>query len=105
MSHETILPDGWKKPVGYSNGVLAAKGRTLFLGGQVAFDADANVVCHGDIVGQVRKVLENLKAVVETAGGRVTDICKLTVFVDDKDDYRKKGREIGAAWIEVFGKQ
>lgn len=104
MSHEIICPDGWAKPVGYSNGILAAKGRLLFLGGQVAFDTDGKLACRGDLVGQVRQTLENLEAVVKKAGGRVEDIVKLTIFVDDKDDYTANSRGIGAAWVDVFGK-
>ena len=38
MKHEIILPDGWPQPRGYSNGILAANGRILFMAGQVGWN-------------------------------------------------------------------
>ena len=89
--HEIIQPEGWATPIGYANGVLAGPGRLLCLGGQVAFDEQGRTVCVGDLVGQMRRTLQNLKTVVETTGGTVEDICKLTIFVQDKDDYIANG--------------
>ena len=101
---EIINPGDWKPPVGYSNAIAARGGRTLYLGGQVAFDEEANVVGAGDLVTQFRKTVENIATVVAAAGGTLQDIVKLTIFVQDRDDYKAKGREIGAIYREHFGK-
>ena len=104
VEREFVNPPEWKKPVGYSNAMATRGGRTLYLGGQVAFDAEANVVGAGDLVAQFAQTIENIATVVRAAGGTLEDIVKLTIFVQDRDDYRAKGREIGAIYREHFGK-
>ena len=53
---------------------------------QTARDKEGTIVCVGDAAGQTRQVLENLKAVVEGAGGRMEDIAKTTVYITNVDD-------------------
>ena len=67
----------------YSHGVIVESSRLLFVAGQTARDAQGNVVCKGDAAGQTRQVLENMKRVVEGAGGRMEDVAKTTVFITD----------------------
>ena len=67
----------------YSHGVIVETGRTLYVAGQTSRDAGGNIVCKGDAAGQTRQVLENMKKVVEGAGGRMEDIAKTTVFITD----------------------
>jgi enamine deaminase RidA (YjgF/YER057c/UK114 family) len=67
--HEILQPEGWAKPVGYSNGV-AARGRLVFVGGQIGWNG-AGVFETDDLVGQIRQCLLNVVAVlrVPAAGG------------------------------------
>jgi enamine deaminase RidA (YjgF/YER057c/UK114 family) len=104
MSHSVVNPSEWKKPAGYSNAILARGQDVLFLGGQVAFDADARVVGRGDLVAQFRQTLENIATVCRTAGARLDHIVKLTIFVQNRDEYRARGKELGAIYREHFGK-
>jgi len=67
----------------YSHGVIVETGRTLYVAGQTARDAQGNVVCKGDAAGQTRQVLENMKRVIEGAGGRMEDVAKTTVYITD----------------------
>lgn len=67
----------------YSHGVIVETGRTLYVAGQTARDAQGNVVCKGDPAGQTRQVLENMKRVIEGAGGRMEDVAKTTVYITD----------------------
>ena len=67
----------------YSHGVIVETGRTLYVAGQTARDAQGNIVCKGDAEGQTRQVLENMKKVIEGAGGRMEDVAKTTVFITD----------------------
>lgn len=73
----------------YSSGVEAPAGRTIYVSGQVAFDADGNVVGEGDIKAQTETVLEHVKTVVEEAGGGMEDIVKVTVFITDMGLYNE----------------
>ena len=63
--------------------VIVETGRTLYVAGQTARDAQGNVVCKGDAAGQTRQVLENMKRVIEGAGGRMEDVAKTTVYITD----------------------
>ena len=101
---EVINPGHWKKPVGYSNAILASGGRLLFLGGQVAFDEEARIVGGGDLVAQFERTVENLACVLEEAGGKLENLVKLTIFVQDRDDYQRRAKEIGRIYRKWFGK-
>ena len=103
-SIEPVNPPGLPKPVGFSYGYVAAGGRTVYLAGQVARDADNAVVGRGDIAAQFRQVCENLRTVVGAAGGALTDVVKLTIYVLDADDYKRHARAIGGVYREYFGK-
>lgn len=99
-----VNPAALAKPVGYAHGFEVRGGRLLFLAGQVARDAGWNVVGRGDLVAQFRQVCENLRTVVTDAGGRMTDVVKLTIYVLDVDEYKRRGKEIGAVYREYFGR-
>ena len=99
-----INPATLPPPVGFAHGFEVRSGRILFLAGQVARDRDGRLVAPGDLVGQFRQVCENLRAVVDAAGGRMTDIVKLTIYVLDVADYKRQTKAIGAVYREYFGK-
>ena len=85
MKRRTYQPAGVFEPAGkmYSHGVIVESGRTLYVAGQIACDAQGKVVCKGDAAGQTRQLLENMKQVIEGAGGRMDDVAKTTVFITD----------------------
>lgn len=99
-----VNPPSLMKPVGYSHAYEVKSGRVLFIAGQVAKDGAGQVVGPGDLVAQFRQVCDNLRTVVTSAGGQMTDIVKLTLYVIDVDDYKKRTREIGGVYREYFGK-
>ena len=76
----------------YSHGIIVETGRTLYVAGQTARDAQGNIVCKGDAAGQTRQVLENMKRVVEGAGGRMEDVAKTTVYITDIKHREAVGR-------------
>jgi enamine deaminase RidA (YjgF/YER057c/UK114 family) len=100
----SINPPGLMKAVGYSHAFEVKRGRVLFIAGQVAKDGASQVVGKGDLVAQFRQVCENLRTVLQTAGGTLSDVVKLTIYVLDVDEYKKRGREIGGVYREYFGK-
>ena len=82
MSHRYLQPEGLAKPRGYSH-VVSARGTSVFIAGQVAFDADGQVVGVGDLRAQTEQVFKNLQRALAAAGARVEDLVKMTVFVVD----------------------
>ena len=102
MSHQTIHPSGWLPAKGYANGMLAKDG-TLHIGGQIGWDANKNIV-QGGFIAQMTQALRNIAAIVEAAGGEISDVARLTWFVTDKSEYLANQGEVGAAYREVFGK-
>lgn len=58
-------------------------GQTIYVAGQLPYDGNGNLVGIGDIKAQTRRVLENVRTVVEAGGGTMDDVVKLTVFVTD----------------------
>jgi reactive intermediate/imine deaminase len=81
-----VDPDGVAPPAGhYSHGIIAT-GRMLFVAGQVALDEQGNLVGSGDAGAQARQVLTNLRRVIETAGGRMDDVARTTVYLTNLAD-------------------
>lgn len=100
--HETILPAGWAPAIGYANGI-AASGRTLYLGGQIGWNAQQQFESD-DLVDQFRQTLENVVAVIEAAGGGPHHLVSMTWFMTDLDNYQARLKEIGRTYREVIGK-
>ncbi len=75
---QVLLPEGWKAPIGYANGI-AAEGRIVFIAGQVGWNAQ-QVFESEDIVPQFRQALLNVLAVLKVAGGEAQHICRMTAF-------------------------
>ncbi|WP_037369690.1 RidA family protein [Amycolatopsis orientalis] len=98
---ERINPPGLGKPSGFSHAV-AAQGRLVFLAGQTALDADNRIVGDG-VVEQFERALGNLLTALRAAGGEPADLCSLTVYIVDMDDYKAHAREIGRVWKRLVG--
>jgi len=99
--HELLHPHGWKQPKGFANGV-AARGRVVFLAGQVGWNA-AQRFDSDDFVAQARQALANIMALVGEAGGRPEHVTRLTWFVLDKKEYLSRLSELGQAYRSVMG--
>ncbi len=102
MQKRIVTPTGLVRPRGFNHGIVTTGGRTLWLAGQDASDAEGKIVAPGDVVAQLDRVLFNLHAVVHEAGGQMTDIVKLTIFVRDRNEYVSKHRALGAVWKRYF---
>ena len=99
---KVLLPPGWPRPKGYSNGI-AASGRLVFTAGVVGWDEEEYFAAH-DLVGQFRQVLLNTLAILAEGGAGPEHIVRMTWYVTDRDDYVRNIREIGAVYREVVGK-
>jgi len=72
----------------FSSAVKAGPGELLFISGQLGRDDNHQLIGKGDIGAQTRQALENIKKVLERAGGTFADIVKVTVFVKDMSEFR-----------------
>ncbi|MEM7059313.1 MAG: RidA family protein [Pseudomonadota bacterium] len=80
-------PNGWpqqRRP--FHQGVVEPEGKTLHVTGQVAWDAEANVIEVGDCEMQARKCFDNVEEILSAVGGRLDDIVSLTIFYVDPAD-------------------
>lgn len=100
--HELLQPGGWPAPRGYANGV-AAEGRTLFVAGQVGWNARGEFESD-DLVVQVEQALSNVVAVLRAGGAAPDHLVRLTWYVTDKAAYLARRREIGEAYRRVIGR-
>jgi len=98
--NQVLLPEGWPRPRGYSNGI-AANGRMVFVAGQIGWDT-AGQFPH-DFVAQVRQTLVNTLAVLAEGGAGPEHIVRMTWYVTDRAAYLDAGAEIGAAFREIIG--
>ncbi|HTW89268.1 MAG TPA: RidA family protein [Candidatus Binataceae bacterium] len=103
MEKRLINPPSLPPPRGYNNGILVNGGQTLFMAGQDASGPDGKIVAPGDLVAQFEQVMRNLKAVAEAAGGALTDIVKLTIFVASRQEYATQLKEVGRVFRSYFG--
>src|SRR4051794_40918230 len=104
MGNRVINPEKLVKPVGYAHAVESVGGRTIYLAGQVSFNDHGHIVHAGDIVRQFEQALSNLQIAMQDAGGEMTDIVKLLIFVKSRDMYRDNLKEIGRVYREYFGR-
>ncbi len=100
--HTLLQPEGWPRPRGYSNGI-AASGRIVFVSGQIGWNTQCAFETD-DLVAQIRQALENVMAVLETAGGGPLDITALTWYLTDRREYLARSKEVGEAYRAVMGR-
>jgi len=103
MTVKRINPESLAPPIGFSHAVVAEGSTIVLLAGQTALNTD-NVIVGATIVEQVEKVLQNLLAALEAAGGNPSQLAKLTIYCVDPVDYRAHSREIGAVWKRLVGR-
>jgi enamine deaminase RidA (YjgF/YER057c/UK114 family) len=100
--HRIVSAPELADPIGYAHAVVAAPGRMVHLGGQVALDA-AGTVRGTTLAEQFDLAAANVVAALKAAGGRPDDLVSLLVFVTDIGEYRASLAELGAVWRRHFG--
>ena len=99
---DILQPAGWKKPVGYANGIVAS-GRLVFVAGQIGWNAECRFETD-DFVEQTRQALANVVAVVAEAGGSPEHIVTMTWYLTSKGEYLENLRAVGQVWRAVLGR-
>jgi enamine deaminase RidA (YjgF/YER057c/UK114 family) len=103
IERAVITPSDLARPTGYSHGVKVRGGATLYIAGQVAFDAEGRVVGPADIVKQFEQALANFRRVLEAGGAVPQEVVKLNIYTSDRPAYRANLKAIGRAYRAVFG--
>jgi enamine deaminase RidA (YjgF/YER057c/UK114 family) len=100
---EILQPEGWAPAKGYANGV-AAEGRMMFVAGQIGWNPQTCAFESDDFVAQAAQALRNIAAVLAAAGAEPRHVVRMTWYVTSRREYLDAGRELGAAYREVFGR-
>jgi len=98
---KTLLPPGWPRPKGYSNGI-SASGRTVFTAGVVGWDENEEFAADA-LPAQFAQVLRNIVAILKEGGAGPEHLVRLTCYVTSIDAYLAGLAEIGAAWKATIG--
>ena len=100
---EWIEPAGWRRPKGYSNGVVIEGGRMVVLAGQIGWDEEERIV-PGGFVAQFERALANVVTVLRAAGGGPEHLVHLRLYITDKSAYTSQLPAVGAAYRRVVGR-
>ena len=86
MKPEVIVSDKAPKAVGAYAQAVRANG-FVFLSGQIPLDPATGELVQGDVGTQARRVMDNLKAVLEGAGTNLSKVVKATIYLIDMNDF------------------
>lgn len=78
-----VNPPTMPEPSGYTHVVETHAGRTVYISGQIAFDAHGNLVGAGDVQAQTAQVFRNLQAALVSVDADFAHVVKLTFFLRD----------------------
>ena len=100
MARQTFNTDKAPAALGpYSQAV--SSGNLLFISGQLPIDPTTGTFVSGDIGARTHRVLENIRAIAEAAGGDLANIVKTTIFLTDLNDFKA----VNAAYAEHFANE
>ena len=71
---------------GFNMGVVQHSGHVIHLTGQVAWDAQENIVGLGDVEEQTRQCFRNILTILQPVGGKIEDIVAITTYFVDRAD-------------------
>ncbi len=86
MSIQAVRTENAPSAIGpYSQAIRV--GDLLFTSGQIPLDPSTGELVNGDVVVQTRRVMENLRAVLEAGGSALEQVLKTTVYLVDLADF------------------
>ena len=100
--HRPLQPEGWPRPAGYANGVVA-RGRTIFVAGQVGWNEEGRFESD-DLVAQIAQALRNVATVLACDSAGPEHITNLVWYFIDKREYVNRLPEVGKVYREIMGK-
>jgi 2-iminobutanoate/2-iminopropanoate deaminase len=87
MPFSTITTPEARPVANYKMATRREGGQLLYISGQVARDTNGNVVGTGDMRTQAREVFQNLRQVLQAAGGDLKDLMKITTYITNIEDF------------------
>jgi len=102
MPKETINPPELFPTLqyGFSQIVTSTGSKTVYLSGQVAWNANQQIVGPGDLGIQTRETLKNIETAVKISGGSLTDVVSMRIYI--VEDVLDDNHHVGAALREFF---
>ena len=85
------------------HGVAAPDGHTIHITGQVAWDADGQVLHAGDAKAQTHAALDHVERILADAGGTLDDLVSMTTYLIDRSDWPKISAARAERFTEEFG--
>lgn len=97
-----LQPPGWTAPKGYANGI-AARGTTIFVGGQIGWNAQQQFESD-DFIVQTGQALRNVAEVLREAGAGPEHMVRMTWYISDRDEYNARLSELGRVYRDAMGR-
>jgi len=92
-----ISTEGAPKAIGtYSQAVK--HGNTVYISGQIPLVPETMEVCTGDFPDRVRQAFRNLEAIVAAAGGKLSNVVKLTIYLIDMSVFDQVNAVMSQVW-------
>lgn len=101
MTRQIISTPNAPKAIGiYSQAVKC--GKTVYVSGQIPLDPATGDLVQGPMEAQIRRVFDNLKAIVGAAGGDLSHVAKLTVFLTDLGNFALLNKIMAEYFVEPY---
>ncbi|CAN5910874.1 RidA family protein [soil metagenome] len=97
-----LQPPGWTAPKGYANGI-AARGTTIFVGGQIGWNAQQQFESD-DFIVQTGQALRNIAEVLREASAGPEHMVRMTWYITDRDEYNARLSELGPVYRDAMGR-
>ncbi|MBB4912668.1 RidA family protein [Actinophytocola algeriensis] len=102
-AHEIVTAPGLAEPVGFAHAVVAAPGRTVYLGGQTAQGQDGAIV-GATMAEQFDRAAGNVVTALSAAGATPDHLVSLIIYTTAVAEYRAALKELGPLWRKHFGR-
>ena len=99
---KTLQPPGWAPAKGCANGI-AARGTSIFVGGQIGWNAQQQFETD-DFIAQTAQTLRNIVAVLHEAGAGPEHMVRMTWYILDRHEYNARLKELGAVYRDIMGR-
>jgi len=105
IAYQSILPQGWTRPRGFSHAVVARGATQVRIAGQIGVvRGEPTVAANADMGTQWAVALANVVTVLRAAGGQPEHLIMLRAYVTDIGEFNRAGAAVGKAWSESLGK-
>jgi len=101
--NEIVNSPDLAEPVGFAHAVVAAPGRTVYLGGQTAQGRDGSIV-GATLAEQVDVAAGNVVTALAAAGATPDQLVSLVIYTTVVAEYKAALKELGPLWRKHFGR-